>query len=75
MGIFSNSRILAVAVAALIFVPMYGFAQVDMSGEWQQKQHEDQPERGAGPEIGDYTGPCKGGCLGRGKVDAAGTRM
>ena len=56
MTIFSKSRIFAVAVAALVFVPIHGFAQVDMSGEWQQKQHEDQPERGAGPEIGDYTG-------------------
>jgi hypothetical protein len=32
------------------------FAQVDLSGEWAQKVHEDQPERGAGPDIGDYTG-------------------
>src|SRR5262249_31740001 len=31
-------------------------AQVDLSGEWGQKVHEDAPERGAGPEIGDYTG-------------------
>jgi len=32
------------------------FAQVDLSGEWGQKMHEDAPERGGGPEIGDYTG-------------------
>jgi hypothetical protein len=31
-------------------------AQVDLGGEWGQKMHEDAPERGAGPEIGDYTG-------------------
>ena len=30
-------------------------AQVDMSGQWGQKMHEDEPERGPGPEIGDYT--------------------
>jgi hypothetical protein len=30
--------------------------QIDLSGEWGQKMHEDGPERGAGPEIGDYTG-------------------
>jgi hypothetical protein len=32
------------------------FAQMDLSGGWAQKTHEDAPERGAGPEIGDYTG-------------------
>jgi len=31
-------------------------AQVDLSGEWGQKMHEEAPERGHGPEIGDYTG-------------------
>jgi len=33
-----------------------GFAQKDLSGMWGQRFHEDLPERGAGPEIGDYTG-------------------
>ena len=32
------------------------FAQRDLSGTWAQRFHEDLPERGAGPEIGDYTG-------------------
>lgn len=31
-------------------------AQVDLSGGWGQRFHEDLPERGAGPEIGDYLG-------------------
>jgi hypothetical protein len=31
-------------------------AQVDLSGEWQVLFHEDQPERAAGPEIGNYVG-------------------
>jgi hypothetical protein len=31
-------------------------AQMDLSGEWQQKTHKDAPERGSGPDIGDYTG-------------------
>lgn len=31
-------------------------AQLDLSGTWQQKFHEDWPERGAGPEIGEYFG-------------------
>jgi hypothetical protein len=41
-------------LAAVTAVPL--LAQVDLTGEWGQKIHEDAPERGAGPEIGDYTG-------------------
>jgi hypothetical protein len=32
------------------------FAQIDPSGEWNPRFHEDNPERLAGPEIGDYLG-------------------
>jgi len=32
------------------------FAQMDPSGEWAPRFHEDQPERVPGPEIGDYLG-------------------
>ncbi|MGD8324792.1 MAG: hypothetical protein PVF50_10550 [Gammaproteobacteria bacterium] len=31
-------------------------AQADLSGMWAQRFHEELPERGEGPEIGDYTG-------------------
>jgi len=31
------------------------FAQIDLAGYWAQKMTEDVPERGGGPEIGDYT--------------------
>lgn len=31
-------------------------AQQDLSGMWGQRFHEDAPERGGGPDIGDYTG-------------------
>jgi hypothetical protein len=31
-------------------------AQLDLAGQWAALQHEDQPERASGPEIGDYTG-------------------
>ena len=34
--------------------PAYG--QVDLSGEWTNLYHEDAPERGPGPAIGDYLG-------------------
>ena len=45
---------MALFVSFLFRAPL--FAQADLSGEWGQKVHEDAPERGAGPEIGDYTG-------------------
>ena len=32
------------------------FAQMDLAGEWAPQFHEDQPERLAGPDIGDYAG-------------------
>ncbi len=41
-------------IAAL--TPLIGFAQIDLSGEWNPVFHEDQPERIPGPEIGDYLG-------------------
>lgn len=41
-------------LAMLASVPV--FAQVDPSGEWSPRFHEDQPERIPGPEIGDYLG-------------------
>ena len=28
----------------------------DLAGEWGMRQHEDQPERGPGPDLGDYLG-------------------
>lgn len=31
-------------------------AQIDLTGEWVAKQHEDQPHRGGGADLGDYTG-------------------
>lgn len=32
------------------------FAQIDPSGDWSPRFHEDEPERIPGPEIGDYLG-------------------
>ncbi len=32
------------------------FSQVDISGDWASRMHEDQPHRGPGAELGDYTG-------------------
>ncbi len=45
---------------ALLFIgavaPRPALAQKELSGQWQQKEFEDHPERGPGPWIGDYTG-------------------
>ena len=42
-------------LAGAASVPM--FAQgIDLAGEWAPVFHEDQPERGPGPDIGDYLG-------------------
>src|SRR5438477_13193773 len=48
----------AVAVAALatLLVAAPARGQVDFSGEWAPRFHEDQPERVPGPELGDYLG-------------------
>jgi hypothetical protein len=43
------------ALSSLAVAP-HAAAQRDLSGMWGQRFHEDLPERGAGPEIGDYTG-------------------
>ena len=36
--------------------PITAQGEVDLSGGWLQKMHQDQHERGEGPDIGDYTG-------------------
>ncbi len=50
-------KLLAAAVA-VSFVSAAGgaSAQVDLSGEWSARYHEDQDHRIPGPELGDYTG-------------------
>jgi hypothetical protein len=45
-SVLAASTLLAVSV----------LAHVDLSGGWAQRFHEDLPERGAGPDIGDYLG-------------------
>jgi hypothetical protein len=41
-------------VACLFSAPAY--AQFDFSGEWARDNHEDQPHRAPGADLGDYTG-------------------
>jgi hypothetical protein len=47
-------RLAACIVGLLLATPV--FAQVDFSGEWAPRFHEDQPERVPGPALGDYLG-------------------
>ena len=44
------------AAAAVVVVGVPAEAQIDLSGEWANRYHEDQPERGPGPELRDYVG-------------------
>jgi hypothetical protein len=50
-------------ITAVVGVPMLAQAPAapaapgfDLAGEWSARQHEDQPHRNPGPELGDYTG-------------------
>jgi hypothetical protein len=49
-------RITQLLLAAATLAGLPAFAQLDPSGEWAPRFHEDQPERIPGPEIGDYLG-------------------
>jgi hypothetical protein len=48
-------RLLA-SLSLMLLMSLPALAQMDLSGEWAPRFHEDQPERLAGPEIGDYLG-------------------
>jgi hypothetical protein len=41
---------------AIVLGSVPAYAQIDISGEWVSRIHEDQPHRIPGPELGDYTG-------------------
>jgi hypothetical protein len=45
-----------IAGLLIVLLSVPAFAQMDPSGEWAPRFHEDQPERIPGPEIGDYLG-------------------
>ena len=46
----------AIALLGLVLAPSPALAQIDLSGSWSARYHEDFPERIPGPEIGDYLG-------------------
>lgn len=43
-------------LVSTVLVSVPAFAQVDFSGQWAVRYHEDQQERSPGGELGDYTG-------------------
>jgi len=46
-----------VTLVAALFLPAIAHAQsVDLAGEWGRWNHEDQPHRAPGADLGDYTG-------------------
>jgi hypothetical protein len=49
-------RSAALGILAQLAFAGVAFGEVDLSGEWSNRVHEDQPERGPGPEIGDFAG-------------------
>ena len=53
-----KKRLLAAVftLLALALTSRPALAQFNLSGDWSPLVHEDQPERGPGPELGDYLG-------------------
>lgn len=49
-------RVALLAVGMTVVVCDQAAAQIDLSGHWGPRFHEDQPERIPGPELGDYLG-------------------
>jgi hypothetical protein len=49
-------RIMSFVLLAALLSATPAAAQVDFSGEWAPRIHEDQPERVPGPDLGDYLG-------------------
>src|SRR4029079_5621476 len=60
VGEVTMSRAARSIALALVLPAICGgnaaLAQDDSAGMWSQRFHEELPERGAGPEIGDYAG-------------------
>jgi hypothetical protein len=46
----------AILLWTIAFASVPAFAQIDLSGNWAARQHEDWEERGPGPEAVDYLG-------------------
>lgn len=49
-------QLLVIFGVLVLLVPSKSVAQFDISGNWRALTHEDQPERGPGPDIMEYVG-------------------
>jgi hypothetical protein len=49
-------RIATIVCALLLSAVQPARAQIELTGTWNPLMHEDQPERGPGPDVGDYAG-------------------
>ena len=50
-------RVTVISSALLVvLLPLPAAAQSSLNGDWNGLFHEDQPERGPGPALGDYLG-------------------
>jgi cyclase len=55
-GVRTVARLVRYVAAAVVLTAVPAAAQVDLGGTWSTRQHEDQPDRGPGVGLGDYTG-------------------
>jgi glyoxylase-like metal-dependent hydrolase (beta-lactamase superfamily II) len=51
-----STRLVVVALVLAFGASAPASAQIQLSGVWNPRTHEDQPDRGPGPDLGDYTG-------------------
>ncbi len=56
MSNLNRFKFLGLSLLAAMLLGGPALAQTDPSGEWENRFHEDEPERVPGPEIGDYLG-------------------
>jgi hypothetical protein len=56
MNSTGRSKVLGLSLLLGMLLRGPALAQTDPSGEWENRFHEDEPERVPGPEIGDYLG-------------------
>jgi hypothetical protein len=52
----NRAKVLGLSLLLVVLLGVPTIAQTDPSGEWENRFHEDEPERVPGPEIGDYLG-------------------
>ena len=47
---------IALITSVLMLITISAFAQVDLTGDWAGLNHNDNMERGGGPDLADYAG-------------------